>query len=209
MRGLIIKDLLNLKKQGIFLGAFVIVYLFISIQMGDGAFFAGVLLIMCALMPMTAMSYDERVKWDRYALSMPISRADIVVGKYALGILLLAVALVASLLATFVVGDINFKDNMLSTIMIGGIGIAMMSVILPILFKVGVEKARYVIIAVFTAPVLAIFTLGKLVDNGRITISQLGQINYTLLAAGVIVALIALFVLSLLISLKIYSRKEF
>ena len=46
----------------------------------------GVLAVLAAMMPVTAFSFDEKAKWDKYALSMPVSRRDLVLSKYIFGL---------------------------------------------------------------------------------------------------------------------------
>lgn len=49
-------------------------------------FMGAMIMVMCAILPTTFMSYDEKAKWDKYALSMPLSRDDMVISKYIISI---------------------------------------------------------------------------------------------------------------------------
>lgn len=83
MKGLILKDLLNLKSNIKFLILFMIVFGYIS-SVGDGnnSSFIGVIIVLCTTMIVSTFSYDDLNKWDSYVLTMPIKRDTIVLSKY-------------------------------------------------------------------------------------------------------------------------------
>ena len=77
MKGLIIKDILNLKnymKQLILVLIFFIAY---GIFLKNGTFVGTMITLMLSMQVITTMSYDEYAKWDKYALTMNINRKDI------------------------------------------------------------------------------------------------------------------------------------
>ena len=43
-----------------------------------------------AMLPISALGYDERCKWERYALSMPLRKKDLFFSKLLLGVLAIA-----------------------------------------------------------------------------------------------------------------------
>ena len=93
MTGLILKDLLNLKKQGKVYLILIIFYFAIGLVNENSSMFASMMTMVAVLIPITAMAYDERCKWDRYALTMPVSRKDMVMSKYLLGLIFMTAAL--------------------------------------------------------------------------------------------------------------------
>ena len=102
MKGLIIKDLYNLRKQLVLYIIIGVIYSVIGVVAKDsgGSSFIGLILIFSAMLPITAVSYDERAKWDKYGLTMPVSRRETVAAKYLLGVILTA----AGALLSFAVG---------------------------------------------------------------------------------------------------------
>ena len=72
MKGLLLKDLLNLKKS---------IKLMLIIGIAYSIFFStfepttltGLLTLLFAMQSLSSFSYDEFSKWDCYALSMPLS----------------------------------------------------------------------------------------------------------------------------------------
>ena len=137
MKGLLLKDWYVLwggAKRLLFLSALYIVIGEFSAGIGS----VGVLL--CAMLPTSCMAYDERAKWDRYALSMPLSAKDLVMSKYLLGYLALlagaALKLIVMLLPFGEGGDIASLALLLAATLL------YIAVQFPILFKFGVESGR-------------------------------------------------------------------
>ena len=80
MKALILKDLYVLWKQ---MRVFIVILLVISIS--NGTFGSVFIVLWVAMLPYTAMAYDERSKWDQLAAMMPYSTRDLVLSKYVLG----------------------------------------------------------------------------------------------------------------------------
>lgn len=206
MKGLIIKDLLTLKKSGKMIIALVVFYLIISFISKDASILAGMISILFAMFPITALAYDERAKWDKYALAMPVSRDDMVISKYILGLMLCFAGFLLNLLFQLVSGNWNI-ENLLASVVIFGVGIVFFSVIMPIMYRFGVEKGRIVMIVFVSIP----FIIG-------IIINQFGDMSTRLEQAAarwedrlpIILPLIvlAIFIGSLLTSMHIYNKKE-
>ena len=156
MTGLIIKDLLNLKKQGKIYLLLVVFYFAMGLVNENTSMFTSMMTMVAVLIPLTAMAYDERSKWDRYALTMPISRKNMVMSRYLLGLIFLIVAFVLSMLVNMVISNMKTAENTL--VVLGGFstGLMLMSVIFPLLFKFGVEKGRIFMMIVIFIPVAAL-----------------------------------------------------
>ena len=145
MRGLLLKDLVNLKKQvGLYI-ILIIIYGGMSIMQKDISFFGGMACIFATMLTITALSYDEKANWDKYALTMPISRFDIVIGKYLLGLITLTIAMIITLVLAQII-EVGVEAFTLC-FMLFGFGMLILSIILPILFKFGVEKGRMAMFA--------------------------------------------------------------
>ncbi|HBL68905.1 MAG TPA: ABC-2 transporter permease, partial [Firmicutes bacterium] len=82
MKGLIIKDFFALARQArIFLAATAF-YLIYSITTKNITMFAVMFTMFMGFLPINTMAFDEQSKWNKYALSMPLTRTDIVLSKY-------------------------------------------------------------------------------------------------------------------------------
>ena len=78
MVGLILKDLMTIQRQ-IKVQAFVLVFLLvIAIFMQQSSMLLAIIVFIVTIQAITALSYDEQSKWDKYANTLPISKADIV-----------------------------------------------------------------------------------------------------------------------------------
>jgi len=91
MWGLLHKDLKTISLQGRVLAIMVVFYLtFFLLSEAEDALISVVtfsIVLMGILFPITALSYDEKAKWEHYALTMPISRNMLVWSKYLLVLL--------------------------------------------------------------------------------------------------------------------------
>lgn len=235
MKGLMIKDFYNLKKQ---LALYVIIGVIYSIigavsTNEGGTSFTGFIMVLSAMLSVTAVSYDERAGFDKYGLTMPVSRKETVAAKYILGILFtIAGALIAA-----VIGFIFRADTEEYAITIGilaGVCFLYLSVLFPIIYKFGTERARFAIIAVMLIPFFLIVggaaimkktSIGvvKLPESVNVsetaaekileeagTAVQTGTDSSFILGIAVFLAVSCVIMyVSYRISVKIYSNKEF
>ena len=78
MVGLILKDLMTIQRQ-MKAQAFVLVFLLVmAIFMQQSSMLLAIIVFIVTIQAITALSYDEQSKWDKYANTLPISKADIV-----------------------------------------------------------------------------------------------------------------------------------
>ena len=163
-----------------------------------------VMLIMLAVMiPMTALSYDEKNKWDRYALTMPLMRGTIVLSKYILNLIFLITAFILALLSNIVFTDIILFENIMINLSTLSVGIIMMSFIFPILLKYGVEKGRILMMIVIFVPTAIVVMLPKL------GIPAPDPEKIEILLKFLPAAALAVYVVSIFVSMSIYKNKEF
>ncbi|MCI2106096.1 MAG: ABC-2 transporter permease [Intestinimonas sp.] len=202
MRGLLWKDLKNLKHQVVIYAFMATIWFIVSLVNWDASFLGGVLMMLSVIMPITAMGYDERAKWDRYALTMPVSRADLVVSKYLLGgLFTLFGAIFTTVISLLLTGDA--VKSLLTVLFLFSLGLFFLSVILPFMFKFGVEKGRFMLMAIALLPTALILFLS---ENAIPSPSDTTLMGLSFLAPVLAVAALAV---SLAVSLAIYRRKEF
>lgn len=204
MRGLILKDLMNLKRHSRIYLVLIIFYFILGVLGGNKDMF-NIMMVMgvAVMLPITALAYDERSKWDKYALTMPISRNKLVLSKYILTLILLVAAFIVCVLTSIFFTDTSFTEIVLVNLVTFSIGILMMSFILPIMFKFGVEKGRILMMIILFTPTAIIMLLSK-VGVSNINEETLNMyINYLPIVAIVIL------ILSVFISLSINRKKEF
>lgn len=214
MIGLILKDVFNLKKYAKQISLSVIVFGIFAVQLKNPEYLIGMISMMCSMLVITSMSYDESTKWDKYALTMPILKKDIVLSKYILLVFMVFTGTVLSGIISMIMSEImqlqKPKEIMLICGAVALVILLIFSVLMPLLLKYGVEKARILIFAIVGLPVLAITAFVKLMQRLNIPKpdeAQLEKLSEILPYAFPVIVLVVLF-LSYNLSVRIYSNKE-
>ncbi|EGT5175452.1 ABC-2 transporter permease, partial [Clostridioides difficile] len=170
MKGLILKDLLNLKGNVKFILLFIIMFGFMS-SLGDGNVnnFIGVIIVLCTTMIVSTFSYDDLNKWDSYVLTMPINRNDIVLSKYLTMLIFSFTGVLVSLIVSVTIGyfknTLILNETLLINALILSISVCFGSLILPLIYKFGTERARLSIILCFLVPTLALLVFKSILEN--------------------------------------------
>ncbi|HBG1014124.1 TPA: ABC-2 transporter permease, partial [Clostridioides difficile] len=206
MKGLILKDLLNLKGNIKFILLFIIMFGFMS-SLGDGNVnnFIGVIIVLCTTMIVSTFSYDDLNKWDSYVLTMPISRNDIVLSKYLTMLIFSFIGVLVSLIVSVTIGyfknTLILNETLLINALILSISVCFGSLILPLIYKFGTERARLLMILCFLVPTLALLVFKSILENISSPISI--EIILNTLVYSLPFVAILLFVISYFISSKI------
>ncbi len=203
MKGLILKDFMNLKRQYKVMLVMLVFYIVLSLSSNDSSMFSGIISVLIVMLTVTTTSYDEQSKWDRYALTMPVSRSDLVIGKYILGLILSVAAFIVNVIFQITTGSGTIQYVLTVSAALFGAGLFLLCIILPIMFRFGVEKGRLLMMLVLFVPTGAIVLL----SNMGITIpggAFIEQLPYYCVLLLVLVA-----AASVRISLMIYKKKEF
>lgn len=214
MKGLILKDLLNLRKN---LKTTIIICLFYTFIFStlNPAFLSSMITILFAMQILTTFSYDDYSKWNVYALSLPISKKQLVLSKYVLNFSFVIGGgifsfILASLISLFK-GSLLTNDLLASTIGSTGIMLLMTLILIPLIFKYGVERSRIMLLGIFAIPTILILIIGKILSLTGISFPSDEQLNAMLPAIAVIsiIVLILGTYMSYLTSVKIITKKEY
>lgn len=182
---------------------------------------------------MSASAYDDQNGWGSYRLVMPVTRREVVQGRYALNLLLaIAAAAVAAVLMTAFIAlgsavelpeflaNLAVWDNqqleatLAASTSCACIGLCMCSVTLPAYFKFGMTKATqylpFIMIVLSVAPFLVLGVIGgPLLDQvkGAIELAEttggLGLIAFAALAIS-----LAVYAASSFIAVRLYSARD-
>lgn len=203
MTGLLLKDILNLKQQAKSYLFIVLVWLAIAIYIKDSEFFSGVMIMFMMMVPLSAFAYDEHCKWDRLGLTMPVTRFQMVLAKYLLTGL---VGAVVSVISTAVSIFLNGKPGECigTSVVLFCIGVIMSSIVLPLIFKFGVEKGRILTISAVLLPIGVVIILSQYAPGIARAVGLYAGMSIIFLAALTVLAVS----LSIFISGKIYEGKE-
>lgn len=205
MKALLMKDFYTLWRQ---LKVYLLVMLVISVF--NGAYGNIFITIWAALLPYTAMAYDERSKWDQMAAMMPYSTRDIVVSKYVMGWLCTAAAalfaMVLQLLQT-VLGSPLAAFAPVDNLMGCCASLCVLAITLPLMFRFGVEKGRlmmFLIIFLVCGSAGALSSIAISVDHTAGGLSG----PFAALMAVLPIAAAALTAVSVPLSMKFYARRQ-
>lgn len=196
MQALLLKDLYTLKGQmKVFL--FILIILALAFQAEAGAcavFYA-------TLLPVTSLAYDEQSKWPQLALMLPYSIKDLVVTKYLLGWLLaIAVSALYGLASLLMGGGDYFV-----VVLLMSLALCFLALTMPMVFWLGTEKGRLLLIAVLAG------IFGMIGAMGYISVLYgMHEVPFGSLPAfsGVCLLATLLFnVLSALLSMLLYKRR--
>ncbi|NLK96851.1 ABC-2 transporter permease [Defluviitalea saccharophila] len=203
MIGLILKDIYNLKKQSKIYLILLVFYFFMGMANRSISMFGTMLSVLAAMLPVTAMAYDEKNNWERYALTMPLSRKDMVLSRYILGLLFAFIAFIISMASSVFLSNESFVESVAVNVGTLCFVLLLMAIIFPILFKFGIEKGRILMILILFAPSMIILFL----SNYGIQLPDEETIKPFLYYSPI--AVIIIFILSLFLSISIYNKKEF
>lgn len=211
MRGLIIKDVLVARKTIKTYVVFLLGYLFL-VMMGffDIAVCVSMGQVVLMMIPITAFTYDEAAKWNRFSLALPVSRRMLVGARYGfLGLITLCITaynlLIGMLFLMTKKG--SMEEIVTSLLMSVAVGLFYSAFMIPLCYKLGPERARPFMFILFLLPVGVILLFSQMdvkLNLGTVTPGSF----ITFCVAGVLVGLLAMLA-SYLISCRIVERQEF
>lgn len=210
MKGLIYKDITlffkDIDKKLVLIAAGAIILL-----MADGGIYAG--LLASVMLAMTigiqnimCFASDEKAGWKKYQLAMPVNAASVVAGKYISVICTLAVSITGSILFNLLSGIVSRNFN----ITVWGVSAAAALIVpllwtgicLPFTYWFGFRSAQTMGILA----VIPIFYFVKYFEDGAGFSAMANSIRSYVVVAGI--AVVILFIISMIISTIGYSRKK-
>ena len=190
---------------------FVIFYAIWAVSAKMPTMMGTMVILLSIMMPISSMSYDEAGQWYRYAFSLPIPRRTLVLSKYVLGFLVSLGGLVVSAIGNIIILALTNGENALeSWLTIIGfleLGVIFLSIIIPILFKYGVEKGRLFIVVIAVIPSLLVALLGSTLKTSG-TLMPSAELLQAILYSSPLFTL-ATFLISFRISVGICRKKEY
>ena len=202
MKALLLKDYLTLSKM---LRTIVVIMIVMACipTINMTVFF----MVYCIMLPVNALAYDERTRWDTLSAMMPYRPWQIVISKYVLGYLVLGLlavlAMITKVIYLRVTGmPVNLEDFLLLALYAAAATLVL-SVTLPLVFRFGVEKGRLALVVGYGLGIgIFVGLIAPLADHLNALIFTPFQ-----LAAGVIAIAVLVNALSMLISTRIYRRR--
>lgn len=194
MQALLLKDMYVLTKN---LKTFIFIAIIFALAFRENA--GSFLIFYAAMLPVTSMAYDEQSKWPQLALMLPYSIRDIVLSKYLLGWLLVGVVTLLSMVLIFVNIDYIFVN-----LIIFCAALCFMAFVLPLVFWLGTEKGRMLMIALMAGLFGVVSAIGyiSIVYGMGITDDSI-----VVLLAAALIGVALLNALSIMLSVKLYGRR--
>ncbi|MBQ8260601.1 MAG: ABC-2 transporter permease [Clostridia bacterium] len=208
MKGLIIKDLYMTAKYCRSNIIISFLFLLLSLASPDNLFFTFYPAMLGGMIPTNILAYDERSRWIQYSDTLPYSRAQIVSGKYIIGLIAQGTIIVSIGIAhaAVMISNGTFSTEAFGVFMMLILTMSLISssINLPFMFKYGVEKGR-----------LAYYVMVGIVCGGSVAASQImtESTAQEIILFGVlpIVCLIGIgiYALSWYFSVVFYKKREF
>ena len=228
MKAMIMSDLLIAKKYLLQqLGVSIVVGIFITVVIGNLYVAAPMVGVMIPFsLTITILALDERANWQQFRLALPMSRSNVIAGRYvsfallgiAAGLLVTLVMVAVAQIAPGVpqLADLmmNFSWQAMLFASVAGLAIilVMLSVTMPLFSRFGMTKGvRYLPLLI----IIGVFFAFQLDGNGpppefvanvlNLLESPAGTIA---VAAGVLATMAAVYAISAAISTKLYQKRE-
>jgi hypothetical protein len=217
MKGLIVKDFINVSKNFWVIGVIIIFYGVLAFLTDSPGSFSGMFTLIFAMFLIGTYSLDELANWDSYALSMPLTRDNIVQGKYLMMLLLALLGFLVNAVSLLILNMATKAESLFGgfELPLGGVVVVIIfySVLLPIISKLGITKARIYFIIIYMVPfLLGMLIYKKLKEDNLIPPERLMEViemvknNIYIIAPLVVIVLLGI---SYSISIGIYRKKEF
>lgn len=145
MRALLMKDFFTVMKQ---LKMYVVMIIFFAaipqFNMSISAFAA----VYAGMLPFSALAYDEQSKWDQLVMTMPFTRRQIVLSKYVMGYLFCGgvVVLMLAFNALYAALQVTVQTSVMELLISATYGPLAMALVLPMMYRMGSEKGRMIIV---------------------------------------------------------------
>lgn len=212
MKGLVLKELIMLKKQWLILSIIAIAFSLSSIS-GEKSMFILIIAVFLSILPVNFMTQDEISKWQQYSLALPYGRKNIVSSKYVftfiLSLISMAVITIVHIVSYFVNSESVFNLPVLLVLcfLVGNIYPLIM---LPLAFRFNYTNRRMILMvincciggAVGGGTSILLYKAGPLYKN-LINIFSSPFIPFVIIAVVVVIYLI-----SWCISVKVYEKKD-
>lgn len=219
MKGLLIKDMKLMKNQKQFLVVMIFFGVLFMFVYSSPFSVICYLTIMFSMLVTTTLTYDEFENGGAYLFTLPFSRRDYVKEKYLFGIAVICVSCTAASVLAVIASNIRgieYELGELGIVSLSSIiaSICFISLALPIEIKLGVEKGRIGFLLVMAAFFLFFYLLMKVTErhgSGNILawLDMVIEHKLPIAIVGLCIFLAVLLGISMLLSMKFISKKEY
>lgn len=212
MKGLLLKDFMTFSKKikpiNRIILVVVIAILLITLKSVGAISISIMLPVFASSLPISLSISDEQWKWDRYAISMPITRRKIVESRYvfclAILCLLTLIAFALNVGTYFIFHEFEFAFHIGIALAGFSIGVIYLLLVIPAGYILGINGSSAVMIIVFALVVGGSY----LFRTFPLQIKLPATLNFGVICVGIVLAGIVLAIISVAISVKAYSKKH-
>lgn len=214
MSGLILKDIFAMKRQFRVVGLISILYLGIGVMSNNSSFLLYLVFFFNIALVLAAFSYDEKPGFEKYARVFPVSYKTLVLTRYVETIIINVVSTAVVIpFSIYVEKSGKGTDEIVSACMAAvSVGMILLAILFPIIYKYGIEKGRIMIFAIVFIPVFGFAFLSKMNINFDLNkIMTNSAVIYTIEHAYIIAPVVAVIFLTIsyFVSVRITARKEY
>ena len=207
MKGLLLKDWYMMKQYCRYYLFCAVGFTALSVISSGNMFFVFYPCLLCGMIPVNLIGYDERSRWMQYCGTLPYTKAQVVSGKYLIGLFsqltVLLVIGTAQAAKMIISGIFDFGEFAVLILLMLIVSMLSSSISLPFIFKLGVEKGRtayYVMVG---------FVCGASVLASGLFRGELGiEIKLNLVLTILAIIAIGIYIFSWYMSIVFYKKRE-
>lgn len=212
MKGLLLKDLNTLKGYGKQYGIVFVIMTVWALAMETVSFVSMYSILLGGMLVLSTLTMDEAVNFNRWALTTPVGVRGLIGAKYVLLVCTVGVGtgfgfLLNVALGAFL-GGVQWEE-VESLPIVAALFFIAYSITLPISFKIGVEKSRYIYILILSGIGAAVFGLVKVLNRlGILEEIDGSEAAYFAVILGMLVVSVLVLVISYRICIRVVRNKE-
>ena len=217
MKGLLIKDYKLMLGQKSFLGMAVLMAVLYLVIYKDPTFAVVFITVMCTMFTISTLSYDEYENGMAYLFTLPISRNIYVLEKYAFALvnsIVTGVIMYAMAYGVVKIRGLAISQSDMYSGLAGDcfVSIIMISYMIPLYIKFGMEKSRIVSVSGMAAIFLILYLGIKISKerNGAILkiISRAEKLSDGIVILLIFAVSVILICISLVCAMKAMKKRE-
>ena len=211
MKGLLLKDAYQMwyYTRWIILAAVAMMLVGVFYMKEGSNFFMLYGGLLLGIQPMTLLAYDQSGRFSAYSAALPVTKKQIVGGKYLIGLCGMALAELLSMAALAAAqllwGTVTVQITVATLLQVAMLTLLGNIILLPLAYRFGYEKAKYVY---YLSIGMLASLMGYFVSSGDSAYSILPAHGSLLLLVVVLAAVLALYALSWRLSVAWYGKAE-
>jgi len=205
MKSLVLKDLLNIGHNAKSMLFILLVFAIALIPFSGVEGYIFVCAILCSMMIVTTFTFDDNSKWTRYAMIMPLSKKNLVAGKYVVMAIFCVIGSLFGLIVSMIAGLALSIELLILALVALALSLVSGSMSIPLVFKFGAEKARVLLVVSIFVPLAVCFGLYQVLVLLGIELTE--QLIFILLCCSPVFALVWCY-LMYCICCQIFEKQE-